>query len=276
MNMILKNILLTCSIAMTACSTLNAKDKPLNFTQKVNVFGVTIVATDTVPEGKLLHAASVMAEYLDNDQDGKADNELLVKTIRLQKAVLVMVEQEEDMEHFRESMLTEHGIEVGIGQDLYATETHPNGAANGIFDATLEEVLHLISNAGYEKLYPNTFSTRPGSAQSNAMDIARGGVFKSIPNRYPKQAWYSYYDPTCDYECQGGEYFYWSLTTLLGAQDYGWRKKAISDEWRLYTPQEFIEGDTAMYQLLSSPTYKIPTVLPNGKYKAIKLEILSL
>lgn len=272
----IKSTLLGCSLLVGACGVLTTNNKAIHFTQKVDVFGVTIVATDTVPQDKLLHAASVMAEYLDNDQDGKPDNLLLVDMMQQQKAVLVIVEQEKDMHYVNEDMLSELGIEVGVGQDLYASEIHPNGAENGIFDATLEEVLHLISNAGYEALYPEVFSTVSGSAQSKAMDIARGGYFKEIPKRYPEQSWYSYYDPTCDYECQGGEYFYWSLTTLLGAHDYDWRKRAISDEWRLSTPAAFIAKDTNMYQLLTSPTYKMPTTLPTGNYTAIKLNILSL
>jgi len=103
-------------------------------------------------------------------------------------------------------------------QDLYASETHPGklGANGEPFDATLEEVLHLIT-LGYKATYPKAFSYR-NSLLTNAMDKARKGKFERPPRRYPQGAWYTYDDKTCDYECMAVEYFYWVLTSMLGAQ----------------------------------------------------------
>jgi len=46
----------------------------LFFDKKVEVFGILIVGTSEVQDEKLLHAAAVMAEYLDNDEDGEVDD----------------------------------------------------------------------------------------------------------------------------------------------------------------------------------------------------------
>ena len=66
-----------------------------------------------------------------------------------------------------------------VGQDLGAEETvpawHTNGQT-GRFDAAIEEVWHIITNGGHERAYPSIFDIAQGSAISNAMDIARGGV----------------------------------------------------------------------------------------------------
>ena len=51
------------------------------------------------------------------------------------------------------------------------------------------------------------------------MDIARGGRFKNVPRRYPKEAWYTYNDRTCDYECQAVEYFNCCLLYTSDAAD---------------------------------------------------------
>ena len=40
------------------------------FSKYIDVFGVGIAATDSVSDSKVRHAAIVMAEYLDNDEDG--------------------------------------------------------------------------------------------------------------------------------------------------------------------------------------------------------------
>lgn len=97
------------------------------------------------------------------------------------------------------------------------------------------------------------------------MDLARGGQFTSIPSPYPAGAWYTYDDSTCDYSCMVTEYHYWALTSLLGAQQN--RLDEIGQEWKLNTKAKLIQQDPAIYQLLTDPQYKFPTVLPDGSYK---------
>ena len=48
----------------------------LGFTKYQNVFGVNILATEEVYDSSMLHAAKVLAAYLDNDQDGVVDDEV--------------------------------------------------------------------------------------------------------------------------------------------------------------------------------------------------------
>ena len=68
-------------------------------------------------------------------------------------------------------------------------------------------------------MYPDAFNMRsnqgPVSLLMNAMDVARGGHFETIPNTYPDSAWYHYTDKTCDYACQCTEYLYWGIGSML-------------------------------------------------------------
>jgi hypothetical protein len=65
-------------------------------------------------------------------------------------------------------------------QDCYDDETHPDGfpydPSSTEFDAALEEVLHIITQA-WAALYPSAFGLNVGSEIADAMDIARGGYY---------------------------------------------------------------------------------------------------
>jgi len=101
-------------------------------------------------------------------------------------------------------------------QDLYATETIETQGSDQ-FDATLEEVLHLIQTSGYAHVHSD-LSPSGNSGLLVAVDAARGGRFEDPPTPYPAGSWFTYEDETCDRECNAVEYFYWGLTSLLGAQ----------------------------------------------------------
>ena len=279
------SILLTASL-MTACSTpLNGSDEaalsideipsgeysPFSqyFSKHVSVFGVHIFASSGTDDAKVLHAAHVLAQYLDNDEDGVVDDAALVAemTERLGGANLIMFADEAEIES--SGVFESDALDSFRMQDLYGEETHPEGSsANGGFDATLEEVWHLISSKGHSGLRPDVFGEGEGSALAEAMDLARGGHFQDIPQSYPDAAWYHYDDPTCDYECQVAEYFYWTLTSILGAQDYPGRCDEIAVEWELCTRDLVQNGDVSGFELLTNPTYKLPTVLPDGSYRS--------
>jgi hypothetical protein len=55
------------------------------------------------------------------------------------------------------------------------------------------------------------------------------------------------------------EYFYWSLTSILGAQKN--RLKEVQHEWKYNTKEKMLK-DTMMMDLLNNSQYKIPSNLP--------------
>jgi len=237
------------------------------FSKQVNVFGVTILASDNTPDSKVLHVANVFAQYLDNDADGTPDNSKVIYSLKKNKAHFLMCETEDEVEctnslydgKWLDDMLIDGGS-CSIIQ--YADETNPPNQ----FDASLEEVLHLISNCGYGGAYPDVFRDNSFSLIGQYMDNARGGHFEKIPNSYPADAWYSYDDNTCEYGCMITEYFYWAMTSILGAQED--RFDEIGHEWKLNTKEKVMETDPDIYNLLTDPQYKLPTILPDGNYQA--------
>lgn len=230
------------------------------FNRKVVVFGIDLYAVPAVADLKLLHAANVMAQYLDNNEDGTVDNVLVLDHMLANKAFLVLWKQEDDLDF--------DPPQDRLGQDLGNDETFPMFVAEGKtgpFDASLEEVLHLVNYAGHSFAYPKVFGLNPGSELANAMDIARGGQFFNIPDPYPTDAWYSYDDETCEYDCQSIEYLYWAITSLLGAQEN--RLSVIGHEWKLNTQALLELKDPIIYNLLTNPSYRLPSKLPDGSYR---------
>ncbi len=236
------------------------------FSKYISVFGVHVLATSDVSDAKIQHAAGVMAQYLDNDADGAADDPPVLAAMLDANATLTLFGDEDDpddSDFFDSEMVDTYNV-----QDLFAEETLPGGSNDEAgFDASLEEVLHLICDYGYADAYPDRFGTdsSPGSSLTAAMDLARGGHFADIPDPYPSEAWYHYDDDSCDYSCQATEYMYWATTTLLGAQDYGERCEEIFEEWELCSPADVESRDPAVFQLLTAPEFTIRT-LPDGNY----------
>ncbi len=237
------------------------------FSKYINVFGVEIFATSNTADDKVIHAANILAEYLDNDEDGIVDDPLILQSLIDQKATLVMFKNE-----YEEAIAFQNPYSYYIFngefniQNLYDEETIINGSNQTQFDASLEEILHLITDYGYGQIYSDALSTRQFSLLTDAMDIARGGRFINVPSYYKNSAWFTYDDPTCDYGCQATEYFYWGLTSLLDGQNFNERYKQIQHEWKLNTPEKLIRYDQKLYNLLSNPEYNLPKILPDGSY----------
>ena len=231
------------------------------FCKTTEVFGVKIYATENVANDKIFHAASVLAQYLDNDEDGVVDNQLVLNELVEKKVWLLMVENESELD--AAIRIPPMGKPF---QDLHDEEvTLINGSPR--FDASLEEVLHLITQHGYAEVYPNIFGENKDSEIAKAMDMARGGYFKNVPNSYPSNAWYTYDDKTCDYSCQITEYTYWALTSIIGGQNYPGRLDEIKQEWRLNTKEKVKNSDPIVFSLMTDPQFSLPTNIPDGKYR---------
>ena len=106
---------------------LNVKEIPKEldefskyFTKYVNVFGINIFSSWEVSDNRILHTANVMAEYLDNDEDGYLDNQLIVDKMVELGASMVIFESDNKLEN---SGIWDSDIEKRYKmQDLYEGE----------------------------------------------------------------------------------------------------------------------------------------------------------
>ncbi len=255
------------SFLLSGCfpGSSDSTDVPV-FTKHIEVFGIHFYATPAAPDEKLLHAANVLAEFLDNDEDGVPDNQLVVDALVGKKAFLIMTKDSgEEWQAIHEDL--HYAFPDGVYHDNFANESNPNALTEGTFDGLWEETLHLITRHGFGNAYPSVFGPVPGSKVAFAVDLARGGHFEDIPAQYPEGSWYNYYDESCRYGCQIDEYMYWTITSLMGAQDLTGRAVRMSSEWPLNTKEKVENGDPSIYALLTDPKYMIPSVLPDGNYR---------
>tara|TARA_B110000238_G_scaffold201196_1_gene255962 strand:- start:1348 stop:2292 length:945 start_codon:yes stop_codon:yes gene_type:complete len=252
------------------CFNIDANPYPNNialapFTKYVDVLGCfSIYAESTISDDKVLHAAAIAAELLDNNEDGIVDDLLIRSQLILDNALMPIFSYEGSS---AENIFFNNYNGDGVSAVLYKNEIDPSQPGHWGSDASVEEILHTINHVGHTNVYPALFSLQPNSSQlSNAMDIARGGQFLSMPNPYPSSAWYHYDDFTCDYECMAIEYIYWAIVSNMGILDDSQTASGIADEWELYSPYLLQVTDSLIFSLISNPQNLIPQFAPDGNY----------
>ena len=254
----------------TVCFDIEENPYPNNpalgcFTKYINVLDCfNIYAEASVQDDKVLHAAAIAAELLDNDEDGIVDDPLLFQKLQDEQALMPIFSSEWSscLNNFEQ-----HYNGDGVSAILFRNEMDPSQPGHWGDDASVEEIIHTINHVGHVALYPEVFAIQPNSSiMSDAMDIARGGQFLSVPNQYPEEAWYHYDDWTCDYECMAIEYLYWCVVSYMGILDDAQTCNGIANEWEPCTPELFEQIDVIMHDVISNPQNKLPQFAPDGNY----------
>ena len=246
-------------------SNPNPFDPALNsFSKYVNVLDCFhIYAESSISDAKVLHAAAITAELLDNNEDGIVDDPLVKTALQNSESMMPLFSSEwspamDDVWNYYDGCL---------GAALFKNEIDPTQPGHWGDDASVEEILHTINTCGQLEVYPQAFGLSPNSSlMSYAMDIARGGQFINIPNQYPEEAWYHYDDWTCDYECMAMEYLYWCIVSDMGILNDTQTCNGIDNEWELCSPALFESIDLAMHAIVNDPQYKLPQLAPDGNY----------
>eukprot|EP00413_Alexandrium_margalefii_P037252 CAMPEP_0204591808 /NCGR_PEP_ID=MMETSP0661-20131031/50572_1 /ASSEMBLY_ACC=CAM_ASM_000606 /TAXON_ID=109239 /ORGANISM="Alexandrium margalefi, Strain AMGDE01CS-322" /LENGTH=332 /DNA_ID=CAMNT_0051601965 /DNA_START=46 /DNA_END=1040 /DNA_ORIENTATION=+ len=270
-----------------------------------DLHGVQVVATKGVPDEKALRVANVLAEFLDNDADGKLDNEKVVREMQRHGSTMIMFADQDELESsgFDEipgyDVQDVEGDETGRNRTLLAhvMTAHSVGPEHAcrhrpelICDAPLEEVFHLVTDTGYANAYPKEFAVKSGSDLAITMDTLIGncGFAGSSPLgrhssfHFPHcQGKYHYSDDTCEYGCLMTEYFHHFIASINGEYPWGRGNMCGSDghrasEWELcldapdgnLTPSRELlrSGDPDGFGLITDPEFRVPQRMPLGRY----------
>ena len=153
------------------------------FSKYVNVLDcINIFSESSIPDEKVLHVASVVAELLDNDEDGIVDDPLIEASLIELNTIMPVFQSENgtSIETFFDNF--DDGC---TGAVLFRNEIDPNHPGHWGNDATVEEVLHTINACGHVEVYPSLYTLEPNSSYlTDAMDVARCGQFTTIPGSY--------------------------------------------------------------------------------------------
>ena len=149
----------------------------------VEVFGIPIIfGSKFKNSGKVNHIASVMAELLDQDGDGCADDpnvlrNILIKSDELKNAMVVGNNEAIGVTTAASNAMKQKGYI--LGQNLFFGEVIPKCSGLNFTktcsDSSIEEQFHFITSFGHSRAYGQIFGTHwvDTSNLTKAMDIAR-------------------------------------------------------------------------------------------------------
>ena len=243
-------------------------------------FGIQICGMPDVDQKYVDHAKKVMDRLIDYNEDGVADNQLVVDKIISTGSVYAVFKNGRGERKFDEMFWSEevydefmpifddrgwnceradedkcmHAVESKYGTFLAVFTNEMNLNGNG-WDPTIEEGLHLITHMGYAHVYPEIFGQNKDSLIAKLMDEARGGYFEKARRSYPNGAYYTYDDRSCTYSCQITEFTYWAITSLRGQQKD--RSREIKEEWKLNDPEKMRATAPDLVELLTDDKYAI-------------------
>jgi len=247
------------------------------------VFGVMAFAHKSVAEAKFQHLASILAEWLDNDEDGCIDTPAVLKHLNNKDLPsYVVIKNNGSDDTWYQPFLRKDWV-CTAPLESYEAKPECTGlkGTNQCSDATLEEVLHVLTSQGYALAFPKFFKMGTPSIDlktkyknikstlATLTDAARGGIPRvpSVPKggKFPAKAYYTYRTASCQFDCNANEYWWWSTAAMTGLLK---NRSEVKSEFKYYLPEVFKAKDPKMYALITDTTkgYKLPTRPPNGKY----------
>jgi len=254
------------------------KKSVLSGFDKYEVFGVPAFCETGGNQIKCQHMLSVLAAYIDNNNDGCPDNppdflkNILKSSIPAEEPGVGAVILTK-----KKSFQMPAGFQAYYGLTMWEDETRPECsgtlASDTCRDASLEEVFHLLTDKGYGPTWPadlGLYSTS-NSSLTRAMDKARNPpsgtpILQPVNGAwaYPSGAWWKHPDPTCQYNrCQTTEYHWHTTASYLGMY-----AGMTPDIYTYNTKAKMVTGDPLAVAMIekTSTGYRHPTVAPTGKY----------
>ncbi|KFG60884.1 hypothetical protein TGRUB_226230 [Toxoplasma gondii RUB] len=227
----------------------------------VRVFGVPIVASSSVGDAALSHASSIFADFLDNDRDGKPDNEDAVNTMRSYKVVLGFTKDTEESTEMWTNRLEQPQAKQFRDQyncnlrffELWRSDINPAWhVKRREYLASLKDQETTPSSDSVQRrkqcadfraesfdwpmwYFPFTIS------YYGFLDLLTEDQVKKLESAMQTakslRKFDSHYDD--DAEMEKGDFFAWSLVTRIGGTQCHCHASDVGATWKVCTPEEF-------------------------------------
>ena len=261
------------------------------------------------------HVVHVLAQLLDEDEDGVADDKAVhdIMANSGKKWIMLVPKDENDLEryfddvHFDNSqtqltMTREAAInscDVPSNRGAHDTDRSTWAAAKGnspgstgcdpARDATVEEVLHLITEAA-RRAYPDLWGANYESQSGKALKALNGNCGWGYTGNWKDPAGssctghYAYNDTTCKKMCIVVEGIYWASVSYIGGLFTDAHADFASSEWLLTVPDSSMasalpnysnaktlqDASPELYALVADTTSAghawLPSKFPDGNY----------
>eukprot|EP00928_Gymnodinium_smaydae_P000468 TRINITY_DN10179_c0_g1_i1.p1 TRINITY_DN10179_c0_g1~~TRINITY_DN10179_c0_g1_i1.p1 ORF type:complete len:375 (+),score=62.77 TRINITY_DN10179_c0_g1_i1:111-1235(+) len=290
---LLKNQLPSSLPKYITCHTHLAPTSDYHF---VDVLGLPLLATH-VREPEIKHAANVMAKWLDNDEDGVVDDPKIATALAMKKTLLWLHGQSEGVKgKIHEHCYSLHGgnsyVDHVFALSAVNDDTNkppgfsfgnsnpnslhlkvPHTAAaecNDLWDATLEETFHLLTDGGAAEAYPQEWEDNNRQDESQYATTPAAKFVKAVKDAGD-------YDPFGGGPANDpnpktivGEGIHFSMLTLLGAFNFTDAGSPLTyDQWKVADPVAFEKKYPDWAKMLRDKAKYpwLPQELPDGNYK---------
>ena len=139
----------------------------------IEVFGIRLMALEGVTDRDLVLSANVLAQWIDNDEDGQPDNPMVQSELQRQNSRMILGVifdesigpwHEEKQQFLDDEDAPTFGLDVAtINHSRFGLEPSPysddwqRSEPTRAPDAATEETLHMITNVGFSGVYPADF-----------------------------------------------------------------------------------------------------------------------
>ncbi|QQL45691.1 S8 family serine peptidase [Sulfuriroseicoccus oceanibius] len=234
--------------------------------KQMNVFRVPIYATAGTPDAKMRLVGDLLAEYIDNDEDGIADNGPVVNEIERNGSMVVMFASAQEYElALEEGTINGAALNTKEVQIIFANEVSKS-LPRGHAEEARSKLLKLILRNGFSEFerYAEFFAETEDSVLGGLMLKARGTLDKEDPE-YNIRGWY--HVVSTDEARLVSEYFYYVMGSRIGLFDGKGVGRNVEVFWDLYNEEKLRGGDPFAFLLVNKPQYKMPRRLPDGDYR---------
>eukprot|EP00947_MAST-08B_sp_MAST-8B-sp1_P002369 g2369.t1 len=233
-------------------------------------FNVLLAGTATYPDNYLLTGANTVAGILDQDQDGVADDPVVLAKLSFKQSSNPPVLQG-GVTHAEESngdTLDRAGFSYA-----YSLQTWKGDSAATNVKIITEEVFHCIHAEGFGRAYPAQFSTQDftTSVACREMSAAECVTWRHPENTCPNPGTHTAppLAGTCnEANCDCAEWFH-QVALILAGVEPGWRSDLMPSskaalEASLSTEFKTMMADARYHQLQAPLTYSYSATIGGG------------